>query len=291
MTASVASPQIANASIEGGESPPIALSSFGIEDVLIITVFGAFFLLLIMEVLHPYRRFAAKIARTSLTTNTTAFLFNDVILTLVSISSLFLVAQQYSHLGLLSGLDDGVLKWVLSFILFDLALYGWHVASHRFEFLWRFHKIHHSDKSLNVSTGFRFHVFDQCLEVIYKCLFVVVVGVDAYVVLVCDLTKTLFVLFHHSNISFKGEKWLSKIIIVPTLHRVHHSTLRSEHDSNYGIVLSIWDRLFGTRKELVPKEIGLKLIQADNLVQLFCLAFITERRIIKLLQMIPRGRR
>lgn len=291
MTASATSLQPVNTHIESGEPAVSMFASLGIEDVLMMTVFGVFFLLLVMEVVHPYRRFAKKIARASLTTNTTAFLFNDVILTLVSISSLFLIAQQYSHLGLLSNLDDGVFKWLLSFLLFDLALYGWHVASHRFEFLWRFHKIHHSDKSLNVSTGFRFHVFDQCLEVIYKCLFVVVVGVNAYVVLVCDLTKTLFVLFHHSNISFKGEKWLSKIIIVPTLHRVHHSTLRSEHDSNYGIVLSIWDRLFGTRKELVPKKIGLELVQADNLVQLFCLAFITERRIARIFHMIPKGKR
>jgi len=69
---------------------------------------------------------------------------------------------------------------------------------------------------------------------------------------------------------------------------VHHSTLRSEHDSNFGIVLSIWDILFGTRKELIPKKIGLELIEAENFLQLFSLAFVTEGRFAKMLHLLPR---
>ena len=64
--------------------------------------------------------------------------------------------------------------------------------------------------------------------------------------------------------------------------------LRSEHDSNYGIVLSVWDILFGTRKELIPKSIGLELIEAENLVQLFSLAFVTEWNFARLLHLLPR---
>lgn len=97
-----------------------------------------------------------------------------------------------------------------------------------------------------------------------------------------------FVLFHHSNLTIPGEKWLSYVIITPYLHRAHHSTLRSEHDSNYGIVLAIWDLIFKTRKELVPEKIGLEMIEAENFVQLFCLAFITERRLARLLNALPR---
>ena len=87
---------------------------------------------------------------------------------------------------------------------------------------------------------------------------------------------------------FPGEKWLSYIVITPALHRVHHSTLRSEHDSNYGIVLSVWDILFGTRKELVPEKIGLELIEAENFLQLFSLAFVSEGRFAKMLHLLPR---
>lgn len=84
---------------------------------------------------------------------------------------------------------------------------------------------------------------------------------------------------------------ISQLIITPSLHRPHHSTLRTEHDSNYGIVLSIWDRMFNTRVDLVPKQIGLDLIGAENFVQLFSLAFITESKIIKLFGLLPKGKK
>lgn len=251
----------------------------------------AFLILLVIEKFKPYRNFAQKIYKESIVTNTTAFLVNNVILTILRASSLFLVAQQFSSIGLLSGLRDGPLKWLLAFAFFDFAIYAWHVGSHKYEWLWRFHKVHHSDKSFNVSTGFRFHVFDLLLEIIYKCLFVVVMGVDAYLVLSIEIIELFFIFFHHANIRVPNEQLISNYIITPCLHRTHHSTLRIEHDSNYGIVLAIWDRIFGTRKELVPVNIGLDLIEAENFIQLFSLAFITERKFKQLLGLIPKGKK
>jgi sterol desaturase/sphingolipid hydroxylase (fatty acid hydroxylase superfamily) len=251
----------------------------------------AFIALVVVEKLKPYRRFTDKIDKESFVTNTTTFLFNNIILAVLRGTSLFFVAQQFSSHGLLGGMGDNPIKWVFAFLLYDLAIYAWHVASHKYEFLWRFHKVHHSDKSFNTSTGFRFHVFDLFLEILYKCLFVVLIGVDAYLVLAMETIQLFFIFFHHTNITFDNEKQLSEYIITPYLHRTHHSTLRSEHDSNYGIVLAFWDKLFDTRKEMVPEKIGLDIIVAENFLQLFFLAFITERHIRKLLQMIPRGRR
>ncbi len=251
----------------------------------------AFLLLLVLEKYKPYRHFSAKNNKESFVTNTTAFLVNNVILTALRASSLFLVAQQFANHGLLSGLANGPVKWLLAFAFFDLAIYAWHYASHKSEYLWRFHKIHHSDKSFNVSTGFRFHVFDLLLEIIYKCVFVVVIGVDAYLVLSIEIIELFFIFFHHANIRVPKEDEISQLIITPSLHRTHHSTSRAEHDSNYGIVLAVWDRMFNTRKELVPVNIGLDLIEAENFIQLFSLAFITERKIRQLLSWIPKGRK
>jgi len=265
-------------------------SDFLFNEMLFTLVIVAFLLLLVMEKRKPYRSFPAEINKHSLVTNTTAFLINNLILTVLRASSLFLIAQQFSGHGLLSQMDNGVSKFLLVFALFDLAIYAWHVCSHKYEWLWRFHKVHHSDKSFNVSTGFRFHVFDLFLEIIYKCLFVVVIGVDAYWVLSIEIIELFFIFFHHANIQVPGEQRLWQWIITPSLHRTHHSTLRSEHDSNYGIVLAIWDRLFNTRKELVPVSIGLDLIEAENFIQLFSLAFITERKIKQLLSWIPKGK-
>ncbi len=142
-----------------------------------------------------------------------------------------------------------------------------------------------------MSTGFRFHVFDLLLEIIYKCVFVVVIGVDAYLVLSIEIIELFFIMFHHANIRVPKEDLLSQVIITPSLHRTHHSTDRLEHDSNYGIVLALWDRLFNTRKELVPEHIGLNLIEAENYLQLFSLAFITERKIKALFSRIPKGKK
>lgn len=251
----------------------------------------AFIFLLVLEKKYPYRHFPSKIHKESLVTNIEAFLVNNIILTILKASSLFFVAQQFSSHGLLSGLDNGVIKWLLAFVLFDFAIYVWHFASHKFEWLWRFHKIHHSDKSFNVSTGFRFHIFDLLLEIVYKCLFVIFIGVDAYLVLAIEIIELFFIFFHHANISIPNEEKISEVIITPSLHRVHHSTLRAEHDSNYGIVLAVWDKLFTTRKELVPENIGLNLIEAENFVQLFSLVFITEQKVKKLFALIPKGRK
>jgi sterol desaturase/sphingolipid hydroxylase (fatty acid hydroxylase superfamily) len=258
------------------------------QSVLLATALGSFLVLLALEKKQPHIKLAVSDLRRSFFTNTSAFFFNNMAMNMLSIASLLVFASKYSRHGLLSSLPDAPLKWVICFVLFDFSVYIWHYLGHKSCHLWRFHKIHHSDKHLHVSTGLRFHVIDQLIEVVFKCICTVIIGVEAHVVIVCEIVRMFFVFFHHANISFAGERWLSYIVITPSLHRVHHSTLRSEHDSNYGIVLSIWDVLFRTRKALSPKHIGLELITAENFIQLFSLAFVTEGRFAKVLHLLPR---
>ncbi len=266
------------------------MSTSAIEGFLFGGALILFFALLVVEKYYPYRDFSKQDLKASFKTNTGAFLVNNVIMSILSLSSLVIVASNYSSYGLLGGMEDGLAKGIASFILFDFAVYLWHYLGHKYEFLWRFHKIHHSDKSYHVTTGLRFHVFDQALEVFVKCFCVVLFGVPAHIVVACELVRMFFVLFHHGNFTFPGEKYISYVIITPFLHRGHHSTLRDEHDSNYGIVLAVWDLMFGTRKELEPESIGLEMIEAENIVQLFSLAFLTERQLAKLLHLVPRRR-
>ncbi|WP_363347230.1 sterol desaturase family protein [Methylocystis echinoides] len=266
------------------------MSASGIEGYLFGVAGLLFATLLVLEKKFPYVKVPKHELKKSFATNTGAFLANNLIMSAFSISSLLLVASNYAHYGLLGKMQDGPAKWILSFVLFDFAVYVWHYLGHKSEFLWRFHKIHHSDKSYHVTTGLRFHVLDQFLEVLVKCACVVLFGVPASIVVVCEIVRMFFVLFHHGNFTFPGERLLSYVIITPQLHRAHHSTLRAEHDSNYGIVLSVWDMIFGTRKDLTPASIGLELIEAENLVQLFSLAFLTERRLARLLHLVPRRR-
>jgi sterol desaturase/sphingolipid hydroxylase (fatty acid hydroxylase superfamily) len=261
----------------------------GAEGGLFVVAVGLFVSLLCVEKVRPYRPVPTSSLRESFKTNTSAFLVNNMVMNALSLSSLFVVAQRYGSHGLLHNLSNGPLKWVLCFIFFDFLVYSWHFLGHKSELLWRLHKVHHSDKNIHVSTGLRFHLLDQLLEVAVKCLGVMAIGATAHVVVVCEITRMFFVFFHHANVAIPGERWLSYVFITPSLHRVHHSARRIEHDSNYGIVLSIWDILFRTRKLLVPRKIGLEFVEAGNIFQLFSLAFITEHSFAKVLHHLPRA--
>ncbi|TAN69093.1 MAG: DUF2934 domain-containing protein [Methylobacter sp.] len=217
----------------------------------------AFVVLSAFEFSFPNRRFSFKQLRQSYQTNAGLFIFNSLIIS-ASVMPLLLVADRYSGRGLLNYIEGAAWKALLSFLLLDLLLYCWHRISHSFDSLWMFHKVHHNDPYLNVSTAFRLHITELLILTMLKSAYIVLFGVDKKMVLTNEILLTLFVMFHHSNISFRGEKRLAQVIIVPSLHRAHHSTERSEHDTNYGAVFSIWDRLFGTFTEREPAQIGIK---------------------------------
>ena len=217
-----------------------------------------FVVLSALEFSYPKRRLPLKQLRQSYQTNISLFIFNSIVISLLSAAPLLMVAERYSDQGLLSYIANPAWKALLSFLLLDLLLYCWHKASHSFDCLWMFHKVHHNDPYLNVSTAFRIHIVELLIITVLKSAYIIMLGVDKTMVLTNETLLTLFVMFHHTNISFRGEKRLGQVIIAPYLHRAHHSTERNEHDNNYGAVFSIWDRLFGTLTELEPAEIGIK---------------------------------
>ncbi|MCK9394528.1 MAG: sterol desaturase family protein [Methylobacter sp.] len=223
------------------------------------TLLIVFVVLAALEHNYPERRLPFKQLRQSYQANAGLFIFNSIVISLLSATPLLMLADRYSDLGLLRHISNPAWKALLSFLLLDLMLYLWHQASHRFDCLWMFHKVHHNDPYLNVSTAFRIHIVELLIITFLKAAYIIVLGVDKTMVLANETILTLFVMFHHTNISFYGEKRLGLVIIVPYLHRAHHSTERNEHDSNYGGVFSIWDRLFGTLAELEPAEIGIKI--------------------------------
>lgn len=217
-----------------------------------------FVVLSALEFNYPKRKLSIKQLRQSYRTNISLFIFNSVVISVLSATPLWLVAERYSDRGLLSYIANPAWKALLSFLLLDLLLYFWHRVSHSFDFLWMFHKVHHNDPYLNISTAFRIHIVELLVITVLKSIYIVLLGVDPTMVLTNETILALFIMFHHTNISFHGEKRLGQIIIAPYLHRAHHSTERNEHDNNYGAVLSIWDRLFGTLTEVEPEEIGIK---------------------------------
>jgi sterol desaturase/sphingolipid hydroxylase (fatty acid hydroxylase superfamily) len=147
-------------------------------------------------------------------------------------------------------------EFVLSFLLMDLGFYYWHVANHRVPLLWRFHNVHHIDPDLDVSTAFRFHFGEIALSAGFSLLQVSLIGPSAWTFAIYQLVFQAEVLFHHSNVRLpiRVERWLSKLLVTPRMHGIHHSQVRRENNSNFGSVFPWWDRLHRTLGLNVPQE-------------------------------------
>ena len=157
-----------------------------------------------------------------------------------------------------------VAETILIILLIDLWMYLWHRLNHETAFLWRFHSVHHSDATLDVTTSWRFHFLEILLSELLRLPLFMLMGAGIEHLLLYSLLMTPVIEFHHSNISISPalDRLARLIIPSPMMHRLHHSRLRSEHDTNYGSMLSIWDRLFGTflmRDNLDDLRLGLDL--------------------------------
>lgn len=226
--------------------------------VATFTLFMFFVFFVTFEFYSPREKLRIKQVRQSYRTNIGLFFLNSVLTTLLCVPSLLFLAEEYSDNGVLKSIANPLSKGILSFLAIDLSLYLLHKASHAFDCLWMFHKVHHNDPYLNVSTAFRIHFLEILIINTIRAILIVVLGIEGTLLLINESVIIFCTMMHHTNISFRGEQYLGRVFITPYLHRVHHSTIRDEHDRNYGAVLSIWDRLFGTLAELNPAGIGLK---------------------------------
>jgi sterol desaturase/sphingolipid hydroxylase (fatty acid hydroxylase superfamily) len=150
----------------------------------------------------------------------------------------------------------------LSILLIDCWMYLWHRANHEIRFLWRFHRVHHSDQSLDVTTALRFHTGEIIISSALRLLVIPLIGASLWQVLFYEALLLPVIQFHHSNvyIPHKADRVLNLLIASPFMHRVHHSRLRAETDSNYSSIFSMWDRLFGSfryRRDVENIKFGL----------------------------------
>jgi sterol desaturase/sphingolipid hydroxylase (fatty acid hydroxylase superfamily) len=143
------------------------------------------------------------------------------------------------------------LEIVLAFVLLDFAIYLQHVISHRVPLFWRFHKVHHTDRDLDASSAVRFHPVEILLSMLYKCGLVLLIGPAALAVLIFEIVLNASAIFNHANLKLPLglDKSLRAVIVTPDMHRVHHSVIEGETNSNYGFNFSIWDKLCGTYKD------------------------------------------
>jgi len=151
----------------------------------------------------------------------------------------------------------GVLNWldwptwieITATILFlDFAIWAQHLITHKIPLLWRLHRVHHSDRDIDVTTAIRFHPIEIALSMLLKIGLVYLLGPAALGVILFEIILNSTAMFNHSNLALPLglDRVLRLILVTPDMHRVHHSVHQHEHDSNYGFSLSIWDRMFRT---------------------------------------------
>lgn len=183
------------------------------------------------------------------------------------------------------------LQVILGVVLLDAAMYFQHRAFHKWAFLWRLHRMHHTDTSLDFTTGVRFHPLEIFLSLIFKLTVVVFIAPPPEAVLAFEIILNSAAMFNHANIFllFPVDRLLRLFLVTPDMHRVHHSTDRVEMNRNFGFSFPWWDWIFTTYKDQ-PEEghesmnIGLNIFRERKYNSIFWLLAIPFVNPIKTLQ-------
>jgi sterol desaturase/sphingolipid hydroxylase (fatty acid hydroxylase superfamily) len=251
----------------------------GQSDGLIrLAIFASVFVLMaLIELLWPKRHLLASKRRRWLT-NLGISVAGTVLLRLMAMLAVPLAAiaaafyAQQNGIGLLNQVAwPEWIKVVIALLVLDLAIWVQHWACHKVPLLWRLHQVHHADRDIDVTTAVRFHPVEIGLSMLWKIVVVVPLGASPFTVFLFEVILNACAMFNHANIALP--LWLDRIvrlfIVTPDMHRVHHSVLKREHDTNFGFNLSLWDRLFGTYTAQPEKghqgmTIGLPPYQNEN---------------------------
>ena len=215
--------------------------------------FGIFALVAIWELLAP-RRTPTTSKTVRWLSNLGITFLNPAVVRLVFpilAMGLALLAQEGGW-GLLNNV--GLPYWlevVVGVIVLDLVIYLQHVMFHAVPILWRLHMMHHADLDFDVTTGLRFHPVEMVLSMVIKLSVVVLIGPPASAVLTFEVLLNATSMFNHGNIHLPSgiDRKLRLLVVTPDMHRVHHSVVIRETNSNFGFNLPWWDRLLGTYRD------------------------------------------
>ena len=266
------------------------MTFFGFSEsaIRLTMLFAIFALMAMAEAVFPRKTRTQKRTRRWFTNWVIAFLDSitlRIVMPVLAVQMAAYAGQKGWGLFALTALP-GWLETVAAIILLDMAVYGQHVATHKILILWRFHKMHHVDRDIDVTTGIRFHPVEIIFSMAYKLACVLVIGPSVLAVLLFEVTLNASAMFNHTNVKLPAalDKALRRVVVTPDMHRVHHSIIPYETNSNYGFFLSCWDRLFKTYIAQ-PKHghdgvvIGLQEHQTDKPSSLFWSLLLPFRRI------------
>jgi sterol desaturase/sphingolipid hydroxylase (fatty acid hydroxylase superfamily) len=239
------------------------MKSIGIFTATVFVV--GFALMFITETLRPKRTWEQKRSQ-RFVFHLSLMLLNNLIL-FSTLFVPFLIFQQMVYargFGLAPWLGlRGPVEIIAALVTLDMIDYWWHRFNHTIPFLWRFHKVHHVDTHVDITTAFRFHIGELILALGAKALWILTVGPSLWAYAIFDAGITGASQFHHSNIDFsdKIENVIRKVFVTPRFHAAHHTVTPRTGNSNYSTIFIFWDKLFGTYREPdfeEMKTLGLK---------------------------------
>ena len=223
-----------------------------------LIVVGVFILLFAVEKLFPLRESkAGLVARLIVNASVTALAFLVAALVVRPSALHALNWASARPFGLIHLVPlPGWAQFIAGFLLLDLSFYYWHTANHKIPWLWRFHNVHHIDPDLDVSTGFRFHFGEVLFSTVFRVVQVSLIGMSFATFAAYEVVFQTNTLFHHSNIRLpiRLERWLNRFLVTPRMHGIHHSQVRGETNSNYGVVFCWWDKLHRTLGLNIPQS-------------------------------------
>jgi sterol desaturase/sphingolipid hydroxylase (fatty acid hydroxylase superfamily) len=220
--------------------------------VRLTAFFGIFLLMGVWEVVAPRRALRVS-KRSRWFVNLSITFLNSLVgryLLPVTATGLALSAQAQGW-GIMNYFGvPSLLAGVISIVILDAAIYAQHFFFHKIRFFWYFHGMHHTDLDIDVTTGARFHPAEIAISLVIKMGLIILVGIPAWSFLLFEILLNGTSMFNHSNVrvNAKIDRFLRLILVTPDMHRVHHSVIIKEHDSNFGFNLPWWDRIFGTYK-------------------------------------------
>lgn len=212
--------------------------------------FGAFALICLCELLVCRRSLAAPMHARWLV-NIALAVINTLVLrglfSMLGVAVAVVVRQQ--GMGLFNyGYTPPALAIAVSILGMDLAFFGWHWLAHQVPLFWRFHRIHHSDIDVDLTTDLRHHPVEAFLSTAVLILATAILGAPPFGVFLFVLLQSIVSLWEHANIRIPAvvDRVVRWVLVTPDMHRIHHSADKAETDSNYTMLFSFWDRLFGT---------------------------------------------
>lgn len=221
----------------------------------------AWFLVLLVAEFFWRLRVEYEQKRIRIVKNLSYFLLNTLLNKFVYVY-LLVVAEKNS---LIAVGPMNIYRTIAIIIFLDLMIYYWHRLNHTSALLWRFHKLHHSDRDMDVSTAVRFHFLEFFFSAIFRSTLVFFLGITLSEMIIFDLIVMFFVLFQHSNLKLgKIDNILNAVLVTPIHHHYHHSNDPRELRSHYGSIFSFWDRFHKTQKrenKIEAVKIGLRELE------------------------------